>query len=811
MPKAYDHRTIEKKWQERWQKDKTFEALDKSDKPPYYCLIEFPYPSGDGLHIGHVRSNTAMDIVARKRRAEGYNVLYPIGWDAFGLPTENYAVKTGIHPKVVTKNNTDIFRRQLQNIGFSFDWSREINTTDPEYYKWTQWIFLKLYQKGLAYKAKSFINWCPSCLIGLANEEAIGGICERCGGPTEKKEKEQWMLAITKYADRLYDDLETVDYPEPVKAQQRNWIGKSTGSEIDFPGSLQKEKISIFTTRADTFFGVTYLVLAPEHPYLEKWQGQIKNWSEVEDYRKKAGKKTEVDRGNDELEKTGVLLNGLTAIHPLSKEELPIWVADYVLSEYGTGAVMAVPAHDQRDFQFAQKYNLPITFVIKKDKEETEKDCAFTEEGILYNSGAYDGYTSAEAKIKITEAAGGKITTKYKLCDWIFSRQRYWGEPIPIIFCQNCGPVAVPEKDLPVILPEVENYKPTQTGESPLSAMEEWVNTKCPTCAGSAKRETDTMPNWAGSSWYWLRYTDPHNKEVFASLEKLKHWTPVNWYNGGMEHTTLHLLYSRFWHKFLFDEGLVPSREPFTKRTSHGMILVAGGEKMSKSKGNVVNPDSVVETLGADTLRIYEMFMGPFKEAISWSSENIAGSRRFIERLFASIVKNIENKNKETDKESKIILEKTIKKVSHDIEEMAFNTAISQLMILSNCLKQEKATLGQEDVRRLIKICAPFMPHAAEELWQMAGESETISFSPWPKSEEKFLEEATMAISLQVNGRFRDTLFVDKLSPEEEVVAKALLSEKIKKILGPDPAVRHIYIPGRTINFIPSLDASSKK
>lgn len=811
MAKVYDHRTIEKKWQERWQKDKTFEALDVSKKPPYYCLIEFPYPSGDGLHIGHVRSNTAMDIVARKRRAEGYNVLYPIGWDAFGLPTENYAVKTGIHPKVVTKNNTDTFRRQLQNIGFSFDWSREINTTDPEYYKWTQWIFLKFYQKGLAYKTKSFINWCPSCLIGLANEEAVGGICERCGGQTEKKEKEQWMLAITKYADRLYDDLDTVDYPEPVKAQQRNWIGKSEGSEIDFPVSLQKEKISIFTTRADTFFGITYLVLAPEHPYIEKWRGQIKNWEEVDTYRKKASQKRDIDRTNDELEKTGVLLKGLTATHPLTKEELPIWIADYVLAEYGTGAVMAVPAHDERDFQFAQKYGLPIPFVIKNINGEAPKDCAFTDEGILYNSGAYDGLTSAEAKVRITEEAGGKITTKYKLRDWVFSRQRYWGEPIPIIFCQKCGPVSVPEKDLPVLLPEVENYKPTQTGESPLSAIEEWVNTKCPTCGGLAKRETDTMPNWAGSSWYWLRYTDPHNTETFASIEKLKHWTPVNWYNGGMEHTTLHLLYSRFWHKFLFDEGLVPSPEPFTKRTSHGMILAAGGEKMSKSKGNVINPDSVVETLGADTLRVYEMFMGPFKEAISWSAENIAGSRRFIERFFASIIKNIEKQNKETDKESKILLEKTIKKVSHDIEEMAFNTAISQLMILSNRLKQEEATLSLVDTKRLIAISAPFTPHVAEELWEMSGERETISFSPWPKPEEKFLEETTMTISLQVNGRFKDSFVVDKYASEEEIVAKALLSEKIKKTIGSLPVIRHLYIPGRTLNFIASLDASSKK
>lgn len=954
----YDHRTIEKKWQERWAKEKTFAALSHSPKPAYYCLIEFPYPSGDGLHTGHIRSNTAMDIIARKRRAEGYNVLYPIGWDAFGLPTENYAVKTGIHPKEVTKKNTDTFRRQLQSVGFSFDWDREINTTDPAYYKWTQWIFLKLYAKGLAYKAKSFINWCPSCKIGLANEEAVGGVCERCGGPTEKREKEQWMLGITKYADRLDSDLDLVDYLEPIKIQQRNWIGKSTGSEIDFAISGRPEKITVFTTRADTLYGVTYLVLAPEYPHIDGWKDTISNWQEVLDYRKKTAEKNDADRTSDTREKTGVLLEGIWAEHPITKEKLPVWIADYVLPLYGTGAVMAVPAHDTRDWQFAQKYKLPvkevvvphvidkrnppvagkkiverknvhaivkdqktgkylalkwkkhdwITFpmggiedgedVVAAAKREVKEETGFTnltlvrvlpgqvraeyfaahkdenrvsyttavlfnlddtiqedvapeeremheviwlnesdinyehmthaeiaewktklsntfgsydDEGMLIDSGEFSGLSSEEARKKITEKAGGKIVTKYKLRDWVFSRQRYWGEPIPIIFCKDCGTIPVPEEDLPVVLPDVEAYKPTDTGESPLAAITDWVRIPCPLCRGEARRETDTMPNWAGSSWYWLRYTDPKNTKHFADPSALKYWTPVSWYNGGMEHTTLHLLYSRFWHKFLFDEGLVPTPEPFAKRTSHGMILAAGGEKMSKSKGNVVNPDSVVETLGADTLRVYEMFMGPFDQAIPWSTEAIAGSRRFVERWFTSITEHIEKKKRETDPETKVLLEKTIKKVSDDIERMAFNTAISQLMIFSNQLKKENTSITKEDINRLVKISAPFIPHTAEELWEILGNTEPLSFASWPKPEEVFLVEEKTTISIQVNGRLKDTLIIETGESEEGIVARALAGEKIKHTLAGVPIVRHIYIPGRTLNFITSLDASSKK
>jgi leucyl-tRNA synthetase len=573
---AYDHTQIEKKWQDYWEKNKTFEAHSDESLPKFYALIEFPYPSGDGLHTGHIRSNTAMDIIARKRRSEGHNVLYPIGWDAFGLPTENYAVKTGIHPTEVTKKNTDTFRRQLKSIGFSFDWSREINTTDPTYYRWTQWIFLKLYERGLAYKAKSFINWCSACKIGLANEEAIGGVCERCGGKTEKREKEQWMLAITKYADRLYDDLDTVDYIEPVKIQQRNWIGRSEGVEIDFPVVNSDEKITIFTTRADTLFGVSYLVLAPEHPILEKLSGTIRNKEELDRYRKESNKLSEIDRTNTERTKTGIVLSGVTALHPLTKKELPIYIADYVLASYGTGAVMAVPAHDLRDWEFAKIYNLSVLEVVAGGT------VPYSDDGFLIHSGTFDKLSSEEARKKITEAVGGRVVTKYKLRDWIFSRQRYWGEPIPIIFCEKCGTVPVPEKDLPVTLPLVEKYQPTDTGESPLASISDWVTVDCPKCGGKGKRETDTMPNWAGSSWYWLRYTDPHNSQVFAAKDALTYWTPVGWYNGGMEHTTLHLLYSRFWHKVLFDMGYVPSIEPFQKRTSHGMILAKGGENLSE-------------------------------------------------------------------------------------------------------------------------------------------------------------------------------------------------------------------------------------
>jgi leucyl-tRNA synthetase len=802
---SYDHTQIEKKWQDYWEKNKTFEASADVALPKFYPLIEFPYPSGDGLHTGHIRSNTAMDIIARKRRHEGYNVLYPIGWDAFGLPTENYAVKTGTHPRDVTKKNTDTFRRQLKSIGFSFDWSREINTTDPSYYRWTQWIFLKLYERGLAYKARSFINWCPSCNIGLANEEAIGGICERCGGKTEKREKEQWMLAITKYADRLHDDLDTVDYLERVKIQQRNWIGRSEGIEIDFPILANNEKITVFTTRADTLFGVSYLVLAPEHPVLKKIFNDIQNKEELDAYQKKANTLSEIDRTNTERIKTGVLISGVKASHPLTKEELPIYVADYVLASYGTGAVMAVPAHDERDWEFAKKYNLPIKEVI------VGGTLPYVNDGILQNSDGFDKLPSELARNKITEAVGGRVVTKYKLRDWVFSRQRYWGEPIPIIFCSTCGTVPVPEKDLPVTLPEMEKYQPTDTGESPLASIADWVNVACPKCGGAGKRETDTMPNWAGSSWYWLRYADPHNDQIFSSKESLQYWTPVDWYNGGMEHTTLHLLYSRFWHKVLFDMGYVPTPEPFTKRTTHGMILAKGGEKMSKSKGNVVNPDAIVNQFGADTLRVYEMFMGPFDQAIMWSPDDIVGSRKFIERLYDTATLAI-GANRETTKAVKKSLEETIEKASTDIESMSFNTAIAQMMIFLKELRKEGNTISKEDLTRLIIVANPFMPHLAEELWQALGHNESITTAPWPKPDEEWLKKkGEEVILVQVNGRHKERLTLAPGTGEEEAVRQALLLPKVVKALGGQKPERHIFVPDKVINFLVSLDASHKK
>ena len=800
---SYDHTQIEKKWQDYWEKNKTFEAHSNSKLPKFYPLIEFPYPSGDGLHTGHIRSNTAMDIVARKRRAQGYNVLYPIGWDAFGLPTENYAVKRGVHPRDVTKKNTDTFRRQLKSVGFSFDWSREINTTDPKYYRWTQWIFLKLYERGLAYKATSFINWCTACNIGLANEEAIGGVCERCGGKTEKREKEQWMLAITKYADRLHDDLDTVDYLEPVKIQQRNWIGRREGVEIDFPVQNTNEHITVFTTRADTLFGVSYLVLAPEHPLVKKLSENIQNKEELSMYQKEANKLSEIDRTNTERAKTGILLSGVKGLHPLTKEEIPIYVADYVLASYGTGAIMAVPAHDGRDWEFAQKYNLPIKEVVAGGM------LPYTGEGTLTNSGEFSNLFSEEAKKKITEAVGGRIVTKYKLRDWVFSRQRYWGEPIPIIFCEKCGTVPVSEKDLPVTLPEVEKYQPTSTGESPLAGITDWVNVNCPKCDGRAKRETDTMPNWAGSSWYWLRYTDPYNDEAFASKESLQYWTPVDWYNGGMEHTTLHLLYSRFWHKVLFDMGYVPTTEPFLKRTTHGMILAKGGEKMSKSKGNVVNPDTIVNQFGADTLRIYEMFMGPFDQAITWSPDDIVGSRKFLERLYDTAIRAIGTKG-ETSLSVKKTLEETIEKVSNDIESMSFNTALAQMMVFLKEWRKEGSSISENDLGRFITLVNPFMPHVAEELWHALGK-ESLSTASWPKPEEKWLKKEEDNILVQVNGRFKERLVLMSGTGEEEVIRQALLLPKVIKALGEQKPENHVFVPGKVINFLVSLDASHKK
>ncbi len=770
--KNYDHKKIEKRWQNEWDKKKIYQAKNNAKGKKFYGLIEFPYPSGSGLHVGHIRSNTAMDIITRKRRMEGYNVLYPIGWDAFGLPTENYAIKTGVNPIIVTKKNTGIFRKQLKAGGFGFDWSREVDTTDPAYYKWTQWIFLQMYKKGLAYKSKTTINWCTSCKIGLANEEVVGGVCERCDGEVVKKEKEQWMLAITKYADRLDKDLDKVNYLEKIKIQQRNWIGKSEGSEIDFKIKGSEEKIKVFTTRADTIFGATYVVLAPEHELVEKLKPEIINWNEVENYIKAVKNKTDIDRTADDKEKTGVELKGIKAVNPASGEEIPIWVADYVLASYGTGSIMAVPQHDDRDRSFAAKFNLPIVDKPLVDSKE------------------------------ITDIVGGKIVTKYKLRDWVFSRQRYWGEPIPIIHCEKCGYVPVPDKQLPVLLPKVKSYQPTDNGESPLANISKWVNTICPKCCGKAKRETDTMPNWAGSSWYFLRYVDSKNKKEFASKKALSYWMKngVDWYNGGMEHTTLHLLYSRFWHKFLYDLKLVPTSEPYVKRTSHGMILAEGGEKMSKSRGNVINPDEIIRLYGADTLRIYEMFIGPFDQAVSWSAESIIGPRRFLEKVWKISLK-INLKNNKTNEQLEKNIHKTVKKVEEDIESMNFNTAVSSMMMIVNEI--EKSDLVSiKDFKMLLKILAPFAPHITEEIWFSLGEKKSIHLSEWPKWNKNKIIDDKIKIIIQVNGKLRAEIMIPVDSDDDYVKKEVINNESIKPWISGKEIKRFIYVKGRVVNIV---------
>jgi leucyl-tRNA synthetase len=960
----YDPSKIEPKWQKKWESSKLYRARENSKKKKFFGLIEFPYPSGDGLHVGHIRSNTAMDIIGRKRRMEGCEVLYPIGWDAFGLPTENYAIKTGIQPSVVTKKNTDIFRRQLKALGFSFDWSREINTTDPKYYRWTQWLFLQFLKKGLAYKKKMAINWCPKDLIGLANEEVIDGKCERCGTPVEKKEKEQWMLAITKYADRLDKDLDTVDYLERIKTQQRNWIGRSEGAEIDFNLIFKKNPadnehrgpdgkpahISVFTTRPDTIFGATYLVLSPEHLWVtlatDDSHDVLENKGDVRAYVEQVKRKTEIERTADDREKTGVELRGVKAINPATGQEIPMFIADYVLAHYGTGAIMAVPAHDERDGQFAEKYNLPVkevviphiidhanspradkktvernavqaiirnprdgkilclawktqpwtTFVVggiegnedpveaarREVKEETGyknlklvsilggkvkseffashkdenriayftaihfelenddrdpvsddeqakhevvwkdlkdiradtmrvgeldlwlerlagKGHTYTGDGVLIDSGRFGSRPSQEVKKEITEFVGGRMVATYKLRDWIFSRQRYWGEPIPVIHCDRCGIVPVPEKDLPVKLPAVKNYKPTETGESPLATISKWVNTKCPQCKGKATRETDTMPNWAGSSWYYLRYTDPKNSKAFAAPDKLKYWTPVDWYNGGMEHTTLHLLYSRFWHKFLYDEGLVPTIEPYAKRTSHGLILAEGGEKMSKSRGNVINPDGIIKTFGADALRVYEMFMGPFDQPIAWDTNGIVGTRRFIEKVWRL--------HEKVDKESSVqdditkSIHKAIKKVSDDIEAMAFNTAVSTLMITVN--EMEKVpSVSREQYGTLLKLLAPFAPHVAEELWSKLGNRQSIHLEAWPEFDPKLVIDTEATIVLQIGGKTRGSFKAPANTAKEDLENAARnLPEAVRWLAG-RKVIKVVVVPGRLVNFV---------
>ena len=803
MSELYNHKVVEKKWQKVWDDNKAFAATDDYSKPKYYALVEFPYPSGQGLHVGHPRPYTALDIVARKRRMQGYNVLYPMGWDAFGLPTENYAIKNKIHPKIVTENNVKRFKEQLHSLGYSFDWDREINTTDPSYYKWTQWIFLKLFKAGLAYKKEMPINWCTSCKVGLANEEVVNGVCERCGAPVVRKVKSEWMLKITDYAEKLIEGLDHVDYIERVKVSQKNWIGKSQGAEVDFSIKGKEDKLRVYTTRCDTLFGVTYMVVSPEHPIIDKYKDELKNWDAIAAYRDEAAKKSDFERAELAKEKTGVQIEGLTAINPVNGKEIPIWISDYVLMSYGTGAIMAVPAHDERDWEFAKKFNLPLIQVVAKNGEEVDINAAaFTDvaTGVLINSDFLNGLEVKDAKAKmiafLEEKKIGTAKTNYKLRDWVFSRQRYWGEPIPIVHCDKCGYIPIDESELPLMLPEVESYMPTDNGESPLAAMTDWVNTTCPCCGGPAKRETDTMPQWAGSSWYFLRYTDPHNDEALASKEALKYWMPVDWYNGGMEHTTLHLLYSRFWHKFLYDQGVVPCPEPYQKRTSHGMILGENGEKMSKSRGNVVNPDDIVREYGADTLRTYEMFIGAFDLSASWSEDGVKGCRRFLERIWKlqDIMTNEEGYS--SDLETK--MHQTIKKVSSDYENLKYNTAIAAMMALLNDFTK-KGSITKGEYKTLLILLNPVAPHITEELWQIIGGSGYVYEQTWPEYEEAKTVENTVEIAVQINGKTKGTLAIGREDAKEDVIAKA--KESIAdKLTG--NIVKEIYVPGRIVNIV---------
>ena len=803
MAEVYNHKVVEKKWQKVWDDEKAFAATNDYSKPKYYALVEFPYPSGQGLHVGHPRPYTALDIVARKRRMQGYNVLYPMGWDAFGLPTENYAIKNKIHPKIVTENNVKHFKDQLHSLGYSFDWDREINTTDPKYYKWTQWIFLKLFKAGLAYKKEMPINWCTSCKVGLANEEVVNGVCERCGAPVVRKVKSEWMLKITDYADKLIEGLNDVDYIERVKVSQKNWIGRSTGAEVDFRIKDTEDKLRIYTTRCDTLFGVTYMVVSPEHPYLDKYKDQIKNWEEIVAYREQASRKSDFERAELAKDKTGVAIDGLTAINPVNGKEVPIWVSDYVLMSYGTGAIMAVPAHDERDWEFAKKFHLPIIQVVAKNGEEVDvNEAAFTDvaTGVLINSDFLNGLEVKDAKkkmIKFLEEKGiGQAKTNYKLRDWVFSRQRYWGEPIPIVHCDKCGYVPIDESELPLLLPEVESYMPTDNGESPLAAMTDWVNTTCPCCGGPAKRETDTMPQWAGSSWYFLRYTDPHNDKALASPEALKYWLPVDWYNGGMEHTTLHLLYSRFWHKFLYDQGVVPTPEPYQKRTSHGMILGENGEKMSKSRGNVVNPDDIVQEYGADTLRTYEMFIGAFDLAASWSEDGVKGCRRFLDRVWKLQDLMTDEEGYSKDLETK--MHQTIKKVSNDFENLKYNTAIAAMMTLLNDF-YKKGSITRGELKTLIILLNPVAPHITEEMWQIIGCEGRVYQQTWPEFDEAKTVESSVEIAVQINGKVKGTLGIQKDDPKDQVIAKAkeVIADKLTGNI-----IKEIYVPGRLVNIV---------
>ncbi len=804
MAEMYNHHTVEKKWQKIWEEEKAFKVSEDYSKPKFYALVEFPYPSGQGLHVGHPRPYTALDIVSRKRRMQGYNVLFPMGWDAFGLPTENYAIKNHIHPKIVTKNNVARFKGQLQSLGYSFDWDREINTTDPDYYKWTQWIFLKLFNAGLAYKKEMPINWCTSCKVGLANEEVVNGVCERCGAPVVRKVKSEWMLKITEYADKLIKDLDDVDYIEKVKVSQKNWIGRSEGAEVDFTLKDKDEKLRVYTTRPDTLFGATYMVISPEHPLIDKYKDEITNWDEIQKYREMAARKSDFERTELAKDKTGVVLGGMSAINPVNGKEIPVWISDYVLMSYGTGAIMAVPAHDTRDWEFAKKFDLPMIQVVEgKEGPVDINEAAFTDvaTGKMINSEFLDGLEVTEAKEKmkdfLEEKGIGNRKVNYKLRDWVFSRQRYWGEPIPIVHCEKCGYVPLDESELPLLLPEVDSYMPTDNGESPLAAMTDWVNTTCPCCGGPAKRETDTMPQWAGSSWYFLRYTDPHNTEALASKEALKYWLPVDWYNGGMEHTTLHLLYSRFWHKFLYDQGIVPTKEPYQRRTSHGMILGENGEKMSKSRGNVVNPDDIVQAYGADTLRTYEMFIGAFDLSASWSEDGVKGCRRFLERVWKLQTIMTDEEGYSADMETK--MHQTIKKVSQDFESLKYNTAIAAMMALINDFYKKNAVTKGE-YKTLITLLNPVAPHITEELWQIIGGEGRVYETAWPEYDEAKTVESTVEIAVQINGKTRATMMIGKEDAKDDVLAKA--KENIADKLEGKNIIKEIYVPGRIVNIV---------
>ena len=798
----YNFKQIESKWQNVWYSQNTFAAKQDFTLPKYYCLVEFPYPSGQGLHVGHPRSYTALDIVARKKRLEGYNVLYPMGWDAFGLPTENFAIKNHVHPAEVTKKNVAHFKEQLQSLGFSFDWTREINTTDPSYYKWTQWIFLQLYKKGLAYKKEMAVNWCTSCKCVLANEEVVNGVCERCGSEVIRKNQSQWMLKITAYADRLVKDLDDVDFIDRVKTQQRNWIGRSTGAEVDF-GTTLGDTLTVYTTRPDTLFGATYMVISPEHPLIEKWADKITNLDEVRKYQDEAAHKSDFERTELNKEKTGVKLEGVMGINPVNNAEIPIFISDYVLVSYGTGAIMAVPAHDTRDWEFAKKFNLPIIEVVKGSKVGVENE-AFTDctTGVMTNSSFLTGMSVEEAKKAITEwltkEGKGHEKVNFKLRDWVFSRQRYWGEPIPIVKCEKCGYVPLDESELPLTLPNVESYEPTDTGESPLAKMTDWVNTTCPCCGGPAKRETDTMPQWAGSSWYFLRYCDPHNDKELISKEAAEYWTPVDWYNGGMEHTTLHLLYSRFWHKFLYDIGVVPTSEPYKKRTSHGMILGENGEKMSKSRGNVVNPDEIVDAYGADTMRLYEMFIGDFEKAAPWNSDSIKGCKRFIEKYW-----NLQEKVKDGNEyspEHEALMHKTIKKVTYDIDNLKANTAIASMMTLVNEFSQKGC--NKAELKTLTILLNPFAPHVTEEMWQVMNFGGMVNEAQWPTYDEEKTKENSVEIVIQVMGKVRSKLTIPVDMPKDEVLAAAKADAKIAELLDGKEIKKEIYVPGKLVNFV---------